>query len=143
MKVILIFLFVSVFAMIFLNSGEAKMRDDIFDVEIKLYTVQEIKEYFPTLEFKRNSIEVGSIKDRSSDNYIFSNYNYLFGWIKLKRNTIVQDKWVPSCKIELWNQHFRYAFDIIGITEDKSYFLIPVANFNFDKNFEYKIKQLR
>lgn len=143
MKKIFLLLFSSLLLLTNVEKGEAKMEKDVFEIEIKLYTAQEIKEIFPNMELGNGH---GEIKT-SSDNYWYPTsanyYNYLFGWVKLKKgewSRITGQKMIPGCKIIVWNKFFKYAFNVVGVTEQKAYFLVPLGVALIpDRNFEYRI----
>ncbi len=138
-RLILVF-FLCFMLLAFLTSSEAKTKDNIFDIEINLYTAQEMKEFFPNIELTEGSLKTNSLTHTS----LGVSYNYLFGWVRLKEGAqerFTRETIVPNCRIKAWSKFFSYTFTLIGLTEQKSYFLIPLGNIYIpDRNFDYLIQ---
>lgn len=105
--------------------------NDKFEWEINLYSASDIKKIVPEIEVSKNADS--------------SNYNYIYGWIRAKesyREFLTRKTAAPACKIVIWNKFFKYSFSLNVVDVSKSYFLIPLGSYVYDKDFQIKVSTI-
>jgi hypothetical protein len=65
---------------------------------------------------------------------------YMYGWIRLRDVDEDQFTYVPKCSVKVWNDEFKIVFDVVGIHQSRSFFLIPIGTAISNKPFKVKIK---